>query len=121
MNQVTEKSSGSPNLRGQASGGESAGIVSEFQGISACPECGSIALEFGSRDPCEGDYWWCQNCSCGPILFPLGHVETIGTVVRRQAEIQRIRKAQSPSVIDAEENNREIVFSGAYHPKAVRL
>lgn len=36
-----------------------------------CPDCGSIALKFSSRDNCEGDYYWCHACGCGPILFPL--------------------------------------------------
>ncbi len=38
-----------------------------------CPDCGSHDLKFGSRDPREGDYYWCQSCGCGPIQFPLYH------------------------------------------------
>ena len=38
-----------------------------------CPECGSTDLRFGSRDPCEGDWYWCQHCKAGPILFPLNY------------------------------------------------
>lgn len=36
-----------------------------------CPECGSTYLQFGSRDPLEGDWYWCETCGCGPILYPL--------------------------------------------------
>lgn len=44
---------------------------SEHINISVCPECGG-PLQLGSRDPCEGDYYWCPGCGAGPILFPLG-------------------------------------------------
>jgi len=40
---------------------------------NVCPTCGG-SLRFGSRDPCEGDYYWCSVCGEGPILFPLYHV-----------------------------------------------
>lgn len=40
---------------------------------SICPDCGSEDLRYGSTDPCEGSFFWCKNCGCGPILFPLGH------------------------------------------------
>lgn len=33
-----------------------------------CPDCGG-ALRYGSYDPCEGYYYWCRVCGCGPILF----------------------------------------------------
>jgi len=39
---------------------------------NVCPTCGG-PLRFGSRDPCEGDYYWCTFCGEGPILFPLYH------------------------------------------------
>lgn len=38
--------------------------------ISRCPICGG-SLVFGSRDPCEGDYYYCSVCNDGPICFPL--------------------------------------------------
>jgi DNA-directed RNA polymerase subunit RPC12/RpoP len=38
-----------------------------------CPECGSEFLRFGSEDPQEGTYFWCDACGCGPILYPLGY------------------------------------------------
>jgi hypothetical protein len=39
--------------------------------MNVCPSCGSSDLRFGSRDPCEGDYYWCGKCGAGPILYPL--------------------------------------------------
>jgi hypothetical protein len=36
------------------------------------PECGN-GLSFGSEDPMEGTYFWCNACGCGPILYPLGY------------------------------------------------
>jgi len=33
-----------------------------------CPDCGG-ALRYGSYDPCEGYYYWCRVCGCGPILY----------------------------------------------------
>lgn len=57
-----------------------------------CPECGG-PLRFGSRDPCEGDYYWCRSCGFGPIRFPLHHVmpkptlidaDTIQALVRQE-------------------------------------
>jgi hypothetical protein len=48
-------------------------VISEVSAnkiLSACPECYG-ELRFGSRDPCEGDYWFCSVCGYGPILFPL--------------------------------------------------
>ncbi len=44
--------------------------VSKSEHMNVCP-CGGD-LRFGSRDPCEGDYYWCCICYAGPILFPLG-------------------------------------------------
>lgn len=41
--------------------------------IEVCQDCGSSNLKFGSRDPCEGDYYWCDDCGNGPILFPLNY------------------------------------------------
>lgn len=38
--------------------------------FTRCPMCRS-PLVFGSRDPLEGDYYWCMNCGNGPISFPL--------------------------------------------------
>lgn len=45
--------------------------VSKSENINVCQECGG-PLRFGSRDPCEGNYYWCRACGAGPILFPLG-------------------------------------------------
>ena len=82
---------GSPNQCAGNVGRESAGIVSEPQEKTVCPECGSANLVFGSRDPCEGDWYWCEDCGNGPILFPLHYT----------------RKFIQP-VIDAEESNRAL-------------
>jgi hypothetical protein len=38
-----------------------------------CPECNSEDLRYGSEDPLEGTYLWCNSCGCGPILYPLGY------------------------------------------------
>jgi hypothetical protein len=38
--------------------------------FTRCPVCGG-ELRFGSRDPCEGDWYWCIACGDGPISFPL--------------------------------------------------
>lgn len=40
---------------------------------SVCPDCGCEDLRYGSTDPCEGSFFWCNSCGCGPIRFPLGH------------------------------------------------
>lgn len=45
--------------------------ISKSDQINVCPECGG-PLRFGSRDPCEGDYYWCQVCGAGPVCFPAG-------------------------------------------------
>jgi len=37
-----------------------------------CPECGE-ELQYGSEDPKEGMYYWCNVCGCGPILYPSGY------------------------------------------------
>ena len=49
----------------------SAEQISKSEHINVCPECG-MPLQFGSRDPCEGDFYWCPGCGAGPVLFPLG-------------------------------------------------
>jgi hypothetical protein len=54
----------------------SAKNVSESKNKIVCPECGET-IRYGSRDPCEGDYFWCDACGHGPILFPLGTREMI--------------------------------------------
>ncbi len=45
--------------------------ISKSGQINICQDCGG-PLRFGSRDPCEGDYYWCRECGAGPVLFPLG-------------------------------------------------
>jgi hypothetical protein len=50
--------------------------VSESENKIVCPDCGET-VRFGSRDPCEGDYFWCDACGHGPFLFPLGIREMI--------------------------------------------
>jgi DNA-directed RNA polymerase subunit RPC12/RpoP len=57
-----------------------------------CPECGSIDLRYGSTDPQEGTYFWCEHCGSGPILYPLGYR----------------RKFIQPKIIDAEESNKAL-------------
>ena len=65
-----ENGSGIPAV--ESKGTQPADIqVSKSGNMKVCPECGG-PLRFGSRDPCEGDYYWCRSCGLGPILFPLG-------------------------------------------------
>lgn len=61
-----------------------------------CPDCGSLRLKFGSRDPCEGDNYWCRDCGAGPIQFPLYHA---------------MRK--KPSIIDADTLQAAKVMQGS--------
>jgi hypothetical protein len=63
---------------------EKKAMVAGAPNDGTCPECGRQLL-LGSRDPCEGDYYWCPNCGAGPIRFPLYHQMPI----------------VSPSIIDA--------------------
>jgi hypothetical protein len=67
--QIKERGGPSPGL--VARGTESAEQISKSEHINVCPDCGG-SLRFGSRDPCEGDYYWCRVCGAGPILFPIG-------------------------------------------------
>ena len=70
----TSEQNDSPLPRLEAKGKGTAGIDLESKAENVCPDCGSTKLRFGSRDPCEGDYYWCRSCGCGPIRFPLNHV-----------------------------------------------
>jgi len=77
----------------------SAEQISKSEHMNVCPDCGG-PLRFGSRDPCEGDYYWCQNCGAGPVLFPvrafprkpvLGIIdtETANTALKLKAAIKK--------------------------------
>lgn len=55
-----------------------------------CPDCGSIALKFATRDYCEGDYYWCHACGCGPIRFPLEMCLSTEARQAAAAAIQRL-------------------------------
>jgi hypothetical protein len=70
----------------------SAEKISKSEHINHCPECGG-PLQFGSRDPCEGDYYWCHGCGAGPVRFPLGTgprkpVPAIAEAEQRKAFVQ---------------------------------
>jgi len=71
----TSEQNGSPLPRLEAKGKGTAVNESESKVKNVCPECGS-PLRFGSRVPCEGDYYWCSSevCGFGPARFPLHHV-----------------------------------------------
>jgi hypothetical protein len=74
MNPVeTSEQNGSPLPRLETKGKGTAGNDLELKVENVCPYCGG-ELMFGSRDPCEGDYYWCRSYGCGPIQFPLYHV-----------------------------------------------
>ena len=55
-----------------------------------CPDCGSIALKFSSRDNCEGDYYWCHACGCGPIKFPLNMRLSIDARIAAKHAIEQL-------------------------------
>ena len=75
---------GSPDPSLQTKDGKTAGTESEQNVKNVCPECGSPVLRFGSRDPCEGDYYWCNVCGFGPILFPLYHAMPVTSIPNEQ-------------------------------------
>jgi len=90
MSETRIKGSGAGiRLRQGMRGHTSAEQISKSEQINVCPECAS-PLQYGSRDPCEGDYYWCPACGAGPVVFP------IGTGPRRPA----------PQIIDAEAEQR---------------
>jgi len=68
--ETATKNGGGPVPGLEAKGTESAEQISKSEHINACPEC-SMPLQFGSRDPLEGDYFWCPACGAGPVIFPL--------------------------------------------------
>lgn len=70
MEASTKIEGGSPSAVESAG---TAGTVSVSGLREYCPECYSRDIRFGSRDPCEGDYYWCHSCGYGPILFPLDY------------------------------------------------
>ena len=83
----TSEQNGSPLPRLEAKGKGTAGNDLESKDENVCPECGG-RLTFGSRDPCEGDYYWCGSCGYGPIRFPFHHVmstESIAPTVERRS------------------------------------
>lgn len=104
METATQKTDGSPNPMPENVGnGETASKESEPLLKNVCPTCGSIALVFGSRDPAEGDYYWCEACGQGPILFSPFFTETPKANAARYAEINRLRISRRPgSFLDAE-------------------
>ena len=69
-----------------------------------CPDCGSIALKFATRDYCEGDFFWCHACGCGPILFPLEMCLSIEARSAATAAIKRLRpRIEIPDIISADD------------------
>ena len=84
MKTETKSESGSPDPTVQGKDGETAGTESEQNVKNVCPGCGSPKLRFGSRDPCEGDYYWCNVCGFGPILFPLYHAMPVASIPNEQ-------------------------------------
>ena len=84
MKTETKSESGSPDPGLQTKDGKTAGTESEQNVKNVCPGCGSPVLRFGSRDPCEGDYYWCNVCGFGPILFPLYHAMPVASIPNEQ-------------------------------------
>ena len=71
--------------------------------FTRCPICDG-ALKFGSRDPCEGDFYWCENCGDGPICFPLyekpaPRIAPIIDVEELQRVLRSIREVPVPGYI----------------------
>ncbi len=73
-----------------------------------CPDCGA-KLAFGSRDPCEGDYYVCSaRCGADHILFPLYHkvpgarISLIDADIEQAARVQRGAAAAIDSTIFAD-------------------
>jgi hypothetical protein len=71
MSKARIKGRGGPIPGLEAKGTESAEQILKSEHMNVCPDCRG-PLRFGSRDPCEGDYYWCLVCGAGPVLFPLG-------------------------------------------------
>lgn len=94
-NEVSERAGHEANAALVNYGAQEHKKVIDAFGRGVCPECGA-PLRFGSRDPCEGDYYWCSGCGDGPILFPLYH------------RMPRVI-AQQP-IIDAEKMNASIAM-----------
>jgi len=72
----------------------------------SCPDCGCPDLRFGSRDPCEGDYYWCRHCGFGPIRFPLYH--TIPLTERDLEELLCIQREDRADRVRADKEDEEI-------------
>jgi hypothetical protein len=53
--------------RVQAEGTETAEQISKLENKMVCPNFGG-SVEFGSYDPYEGEYYWCEACGKDPIL-----------------------------------------------------
>jgi hypothetical protein len=70
MEKETTKEDGARTLSPGSIGTQCAEQFTKSEQINVC-QCGG-ALRFGSRDPLEGDYWWCSLCGAGPVLFPIG-------------------------------------------------
>jgi hypothetical protein len=92
MTETRIKGSGGPVPCLVAKGTDTADHVSKSKQITVCPDCGG-ALRFGSRDPCEGDAYWCDRCGCGPIWYPLG-----------------AGPRPVPAIIDAEQANKALLL-----------
>lgn len=80
--------------------------------IEVCQDCGSRNLKFGSRDPCEGDYYWCDDCGNGPILFPLNYRRKFIQPVLSNPE-----KVGCSKIIDAEAANEAILMVKRLHAR----
>ena len=71
MSEVKTKGGGAgARLRQGKRDHASAEQISKSEHMNVCLDCGG-PLRFGSRDPCEGDYYWCYRCGAGPVLFPV--------------------------------------------------
>ena len=92
-NEVSERAGHEANACPIENGTQEHKKVIDAFGRGVCPGCGA-PLRFGSRDPCEGDYYWCSGCGDGPILFPLYH---------------KMPRPVAP-VIDAEQANAALVM-----------
>jgi len=78
----TSEQNGGPIPLLEAKGKGTAGNDSESQVKYVCPDDSSSDQRFDCIDPCEEDYYWRNECGCGPILFSLHDMVPRGPVAR---------------------------------------
>jgi hypothetical protein len=67
MSETKIQNGGGSFPRVQAEGTETAEQILKLENKMVCPDFGG-SVEFGSYDPYEGEYYWCEACGNSPIL-----------------------------------------------------